>query len=401
MKIAGLITALATKECYFHDRNARQAFGLGRDRVHKLSSLQAARGLAALMVVAFHSLFISAKYVESKNLLPEIFSFGQTGVDLFFVISGFVMIIAFRNKFGKKGEIFNFLKGRFFRIYPTYWIYFLAVFLVFQIKPEMMNDSQGGNVDLTASLLLLPASTLPLLMVAWSLIHEVWFYLVFAAILLLPSKWVLSAFSLWLVAIICASLFTTTPDNPYLRVMTHAFSLEFIFGALAGIAYLKLSKRPPFLPLAATLMVLAGLGAIAYALSAGAVDGSDVIQSISLERAFAVGGGYTLLLLASALQESNNRLKVFGFLKSVGDMSYSLYLSHILTLSVCGRVWLSLGYTGSGAWGAAAFWAVSYSAVILVAYLSYRLIEKPLLALTTSYRKPKFVKPLPKVKGDI
>ena len=129
------------------------------------------------MVVVFHSLFINAKYVESKNLLPEIFSFGQTGVDLFFVISGFVMIIAFRNKFGKKGEIFKFLKGRFFRIYPTYWIYFLAVFLVFQIKPQIMNDSQGGNVDLTSSLLLLPASTLPLLMVAWSLIHEVWFYL--------------------------------------------------------------------------------------------------------------------------------------------------------------------------------------------------------------------------------
>ena len=74
--------------------------------MYKLSSLQAARGLAALMVVAFHSLFINTKYVESKNLLPEVFSFGQTGVDLFFVISGFVMIIVFPNKFGKKGEIF-------------------------------------------------------------------------------------------------------------------------------------------------------------------------------------------------------------------------------------------------------------------------------------------------------
>ncbi|MHC8349678.1 acyltransferase family protein [Pseudomonas sp. RT4P38] len=368
--------------------------------MYKLSSLQAARGLAALMVVAFHSLFISSKYLESKNFLPEMFFFGQTGVDLFFVISGFVMIIAFRNKFGKKGEIFNFLKGRFFRIYPTYWIYFLAVFLVFQIKPEMMNGSQSGNVDLTASLLLLPASALPLLMVAWSLIHEVWFYLVFAVILLLPSKWVLSAFSFWLIAIICASVFAATPDNPYLRVMTHAFSLEFIFGALAGIAYLKLSKQPTLSPLAAALMVLVGLSAIAYALSAGAVDGSDVIKSISLERAFAVGGGYTLLLLASALLESTNRLKVFGLLKSVGDMSYSLYLSHILTLSVCGRVWFSLGYTGSGVWGAMAFWAASYGAVILVAYLSHRLIEKPLLALTTSYRSVKPVKQPPTAEGD-
>ncbi|MGE8482725.1 MAG: acyltransferase family protein [Pseudomonas sp.] len=368
--------------------------------MYKLSSLQAARGLAALMVVAFHSLFISAKYVESKSFPPEIFFFGQTGVDLFFVISGFVMIIAFRNKFGKKGEISNFLKGRFFRIYPTYWVYFFAVFIIFQIRPEMMNSSQSGNIDLTASLLLLPASTLPLLMVAWSLIHEVWFYLIFAVILLLPPKWVLSAFSFWLIAIIYASLFTATPENPYLRVMTHAFSLEFIFGALAGIAYLKLSKRPASSPLAVALMALTGLGAIAYSLSAGTVNGSDVIQSISLERAFAVGGGYTLLLLAFALQESNNRLKVFSFLKLTGDMSYSLYLSHILTLSVCGRVWLSLGLTGSGAWGTIVFWAASYSAVILVAYLSYRLIEKPLLTLTDLYKKPKFIKQASPAKGD-
>lgn len=369
--------------------------------MYKLSSLQAARGLAALMVVAFHSLFISVKYVESKNLLPEIFFFGQTGVDLFFVISGFVMIIAFRNKFGKQGKIFDFLKGRFFRIYPTYWVYFLAVFLVFQIKPEIMNGSQGGNVNLMASLLLLPASTLPLLMVAWSLIHEVWFYLVFAVILLLPFKWVPSAFFFWFVTIICASLFTTTPDNPYLRVMTHAFSLEFIFGALAGIAYLRLSKRPKPSPRAAALIALTGVGAIAYALSGGAVNGSDVIQSISLERAFAVGGGYTLLLLACALQESNNRLKAFSFLKLTGDMSYSLYLSHVLTLSVCGRIWLSLGYTGSSVWGAIVFWAASYSAVILVAYLSYRLIEKPLLTLTTFYKKLNLVKHPSAAKRDI
>lgn len=369
--------------------------------MYKLSSLQAARGLAALMVVAFHSLFISTKYVESENFLPEIFFFGQTGVDLFFVISGFVMIIAFRDKFGKKGEISDFLKGRFFRIYPTYWIYFLAVFLVFQIKPEIMNGSQGGNVDLTASILLLPASTLPLLMVAWSLIHEVWFYLVFAAILLLPSKWVPSAFFFWLATIICTSLFAATPDNPYLRVMTHAFSLEFIFGALAGIAYLTLSKSPRTSPRTAVLMAITGLGAIVYALNEGAVNGSDVIQSISLERAFAVGGGYTLLLLACALQESNNKLKASSFLKLIGDISYSLYLSHVLTLSVCGRVWQSLGHTGSGAWGAIVFWAVSYSAVILVAYLSYRLIEKPLLTLTTLYKRSNLVKPPSVAKGDI
>jgi peptidoglycan/LPS O-acetylase OafA/YrhL len=354
--------------------------------VNKLSSLQAARGLAALFVVAFHSLFISAKYLEGESLLPKLFVFGQTGVDLFFVISGFVMIVAFRNKFGVRGEVLSFLTGRFFRIYPTYWVYLLAIFLVFKIKPEVVNGSQSGGFDLMSSVLLLPDSALPLLMVAWSLIHEVWFYLVFAFILLLPSRWVLSVFVFWLVAIVCVSVFVPTPDNPYLRVISHEFSLEFIFGSLAGIAYLKLSQRPATTPLAVALMVLVGLSGVVYALSAGVVNGSDVIQSISLERAFAVGGGYTLLLLASALQESKRKLKVSGFLQWVGDMSYSLYLSHVLTLSVCGRLWLALGHAGSGMGGAVAFWIMSYAAVIVVAYISYRLIEKPLLSTVARYR---------------
>lgn len=355
--------------------------------MYKLSSLQAARGLAALFVVAFHSLFINAKYVQGESLLPELFVFGQTGVDLFFVISGFVMIIAFRDKFGLKGQVSNFLKGRFFRIYPTYWVYLLAVFLVFQVKPEMVNGSQGGSFDLTSSIFLLPHSSLPLLMVAWSLIHEVWFYLVFAFILLLPSKWVPAAFIVWLTAIVCTSLIAPVPGNPYLRVISHEFSLEFIFGALAGLAYLKLSQRPSGDSVAVAVMALAGLAGLGYALTTEVVDGSDVIQSISLERAFAVGGGYTLLLLALALQESKSRLKVFGALKSLGDMSYSLYLSHILTLSVCGKVWLMLG-VGEGVWGGIVFWVVTFIAVIVVAYLSYLLIEKFLVSLLGKFNAP-------------
>lgn len=354
--------------------------------MHKISSLQAARGLAALAVVAFHSLFISAKYVQGENLLPELFVFGQTGVDFFFVISGFVMVLASWNKFGHKSEVAGFLKGRFFRIYPVYWVYFLAVLLVFTLKPGMVNGSQAGEVDLLSSFLLLPHSTLPLVMVAWSLIHEVWFYLVFALILLLPERWVPLAFASWLIAVLCASLLVTTPVSSYLRVMKHEFTIEFIFGALAGIAYLKVAKGAIKNLNLSSLLALLGIGGIAYAMFKGTVDGSDVIQSISLERAVFVGGGYTLLLLAAALLEFKNEWAAPNVLKSLGDMSYSLYLSHILTLSVCGRVWSALGYAEGGLWATVVFWSVSLPAVIFVAYLSYRLIERPVMRLLSSSR---------------
>jgi peptidoglycan/LPS O-acetylase OafA/YrhL len=360
----------------------------GRIIVYKLSSLQAARGLAALFVVAFHSLFINAKYVKGERLLPELFVFGQTGVDLFFVISGFVMIIAFRNKFGLKGEVAEFLKGRFFRIYPIYWVYFLAIFFVAQVKPELVNSSQGGAVDMTWSFFLLPHSALPLLMVAWSLIHEVWFYLVFALILMLPAKRITHAFALWLITIIGVSIFSDTPENPYLRVMFHEFSIEFILGALAGITYLRLSSVSSASPFTIPLMVLTGLAGLVYALTTDVVGDADVIQSIPLERAFAIGGGYTLLLLAFALQEAKGRLKSFGFLKSAGDMSYSLYLSHVLTLSVCGRLWVMTGLSGNNFWHATLFWTVSYTAVLVVAYCSYQLIERKLLNLSRNIQLP-------------
>ncbi|MFL1543498.1 acyltransferase family protein [Pseudomonas sp. O39] len=346
--------------------------------MHKISSLQAARGLAALAVIAFHSLFINAKYVPGDTWLPDMFVFGQTGVDLFFVISGFVMVLASANKFGVRSEVFNFLKGRVIRIYPVYWVYFFAVLMVFLLKPGMVNSSQAGEVNLLHSFLLLPDDNLPLVMVAWSLIHEVWFYLVFAFILLLPQRWMPLAFVVWLCAIIGASVLYTGPVNPYLRVVKHEFSIEFILGALAGVVYLKGMNEPSKWRLPTGVIALAGAALIAYAMLAVQIDGSDVIQSISLERALIVGGGYTLFLLALAMQEFKSQREVPGFLKSLGDMSYSLYLSHILTLSVCGRVWITLGGAEGGVVASMIFWAISLPVVIAVAYISYRFIERPL-----------------------
>jgi exopolysaccharide production protein ExoZ len=360
--------------------------------VYKLSSLQVARGLAALFVVAFHSIYINAKYVEGDSILPELFVFGQTGVDLFFVLSGFVMIVAFRNKFGARNEIPGFLKARFFRIYPTYWVYLLAVFLVFIVRPEIVNNSQAGNVDLFSSFLLLPQDAAPLVMVAWSLIHEVWFYLVFAMILMLPARLAPAAFIAWLVAIVSASLFLTTPDDAYLRVMMHEFSVEFIFGALAGFAYLKASADTASNRATLAVLALTGFAGLAYAVSNKVVGSADVIQSVTLERVFAVGGGYTLLLLVVALAKPMRQsvfTKVFAF---VGDISYSLYLSHILTLSVCGRVWMALGYSGGGLFGSVLFWSLSYVAVIAVAFMSYHLIERNVMQLSKRVRVPVFQK---------
>lgn len=354
--------------------------------MHKLSSLQAARGLAAISVVAFHSLFINAMYVAGESILPDIFIFGQTGVDLFFVISGFVMIVAFHNKLCDRGQLANFLKGRFFRIYPTYWVYIAALAAVYLVKPGMINASTNSSVDLVTSFLLLPDDSLPLLMVAWSLVHEVWFYLVFAGILLLPPSWCGRAFALWFLAVAAAAVLLPVPADPYLRIAAHPFTLEFIMGAFAGLAYLRVKERSLSTLIIGAAGLFVGLIGLAYSIRTDVVDGSDVISSISLERAFAVGGSYALVLLGVALYERSQGWRMPKPLTFIGDISYSLYLSHILTLSLFGRVWNTVGTSGSPRVAAIVFWLAASVAVIVIAYLSYRLVERPVLKYSSSRR---------------
>jgi peptidoglycan/LPS O-acetylase OafA/YrhL len=99
--------------------------------MNKFLSIQALRGIAALGVVAFHSLSIEQKYSNGDSLLPDFFRLGQSGVDLFFVISGFVMVTVTKERFKINGESMRFLWGRLSRIYPTYWFYFLLVGSIF------------------------------------------------------------------------------------------------------------------------------------------------------------------------------------------------------------------------------------------------------------------------------
>src|SRR5262245_65089484 len=93
----------------------------GRRQGEKIEAIQALRGVAVLAVVAFHSLVFERKYSGGDLVLPGWFRFGESGVDLFFVISGFVMVTVTRGRFGKFNEVVRFLWSRATRIYPTFW----------------------------------------------------------------------------------------------------------------------------------------------------------------------------------------------------------------------------------------------------------------------------------------
>lgn len=146
----------------------------------KLNSIQILRAIAVLVVVIFHSHFVVPSFPEEYKLkLPFISTYGYFGVDLFFVISGFIIGHI------TSGKLFNvkeFLIKRFFRIYLIYAIFCLLSFYLFKTsslyfgpKPEDFTIQ-----NLLASLIIFPLEGSPAYGVGWSLEHEVIFYLMTA-----------------------------------------------------------------------------------------------------------------------------------------------------------------------------------------------------------------------------
>src|SRR5687767_4316208 len=169
----------------------------------KLNSIQVLRGIAAMTVVASHLVPLERKYF-GEQLLPHFFDLGVSGVDLFFVISGFVMVTVTR---GRRGgwRTLEFLYSRATRIYPTYWFYFFITLCVFLAMPHWVNASENHQADLWRSFFLFPGQHLPLVLVGWSLILELWFYVVFAGLLLLDERMRLPALAIWAVIILAAN----------------------------------------------------------------------------------------------------------------------------------------------------------------------------------------------------
>ena len=170
-----------------------------------LETLQAGRGVAALLVLTFHlngSIFGNAKYFPDQ--FAELLVVGEVGVEFFFVLSGFLMCWLYdgRDKPGKAGR---FLLSRVARIYPFYWIVLAGVVPAYFLSPAFGHGYETSPGALVGSLLLLPMPDMPILPVAWTLQHEMLFYVLFTVFILSRSTGLL-IFSIWPVACIAYQL---------------------------------------------------------------------------------------------------------------------------------------------------------------------------------------------------
>lgn len=337
------------------------------------NGLQVLRGLAALMIVFLHLGVAEARYGTLFGMkFLEGFRLGAAGVDIFFVISGFVMVLVTRNKLVTP---VRFLAHRLSRIYPNYWVYFLLVTLTWMIRPEWVNSSLAGTPDFLSSLVLLPSRGVPAVSVAWTLEFEIFFYLVFALLLWISRARVATTVALTMsVLVLLGVLFQ--PANIILERITHPLILEFAAGAYLG--QFMLYKRVPY-----TVLMLP-LSLLIFTLHQFGFELADFLHlGEDFERVINFGIPAVLLVLGVVALDMRYDIKYPRLLINIGNASYTLYLSHILLISAAGKLWSSLGLNNH--LSNLIFDIILLLACVVYALLAYVYIEKPLLKRTRKF----------------
>lgn len=194
------------------------------------ASIQVYRAIAANAVVVSHLVVIEVKYGRGFALLPDWLGFtGQSGVHFFFVISGLVMALI-----APQTDWRAFIAARMLRIYPVYWIYTSLVLAVFLVAPAMVNSAYDHPPSILKSYLLWPQDVAPLLGVGWTLIHEMYFYLIIAAMLAFAVP-LGRGLVVWALAVAAGYVLLGPIGDPVLAVIFSPLTLEFILGAAAGL----------------------------------------------------------------------------------------------------------------------------------------------------------------------
>src|SRR4028119_2522583 len=139
----------------------------------KLNLLQVYRGIAALLVVMFYLNQMSTERLNQVTFFNLFYS-GWSGVDYFFVLSGFIMVYVHRSAIGKKDQLKSFLVKRAVRIYPIYWIITLTVLCFFLVIPGFANNKDLSLGKVIVSLLLIPQKDQFILEVGWTLTYEIY-----------------------------------------------------------------------------------------------------------------------------------------------------------------------------------------------------------------------------------
>lgn len=272
-------------------------------------SIQYMRGIAALLVVFSHIAHKVSQHSPNNIYLPS--NIGELGVDLFFIISGFIMVYI---SSVKENNIYDFLTSRFVRIIPLYWILTTAALLVYLYEPSLINSS-GGTTSIINSYFLIPDENKFLVQNGWTLSYEFYFYFIFSIGIFISYKNRSTVVTFILIALATYGFYQNSDEFIF-----NSFLIEFALGIISFQLYSKLpSLRPAYIY---SFITISLSGFIFLDTGIRIIDNVLPVFFLFL----------TILYLEPFFQK-NSKFILLKFTEMIGNSSYSLYLLHPFVLS--------------------------------------------------------------------
>ncbi len=333
------------------------------------TGLQILRFVAAMLVAVMHITQAISIHITGRGE-SVYWGTGAVGVDIFFIISGFVMMMS-TAKMPMQGptrtaNAWVFMKRRIQRIVPLYWVYTLLKAAVLIAVPALAVKSTIDPSHLAASLAFIPTMApwgliQPTLPVGWTLNFEMLFYVVFAAAIVLGAPRIRWCLAVFLGVFLAGRLMPTSVPLAF-------YAQSIIFEFIIGVAFAQMLMRWGTGPVSAGALLLA----------AGTVFTFFMGWDSASDRLFPWGVGSAAIVLGTLWLERVVNGKAWARpLAFLGDASYSIYLSHTFVVPASVIVLKKLGIVDP-----TAVFVLTSFAVMGAGAVSYLWLEKPLIAIS-------------------
>lgn len=329
----------------------------------KLQSLEVLRAVAAMLVVLFH---VQAIMTAKFGVVPfgGAFGAGSRGVDLFFVLSGFIITTVHRPDWGRPAGLRVYLWNRLTRIYPA--VFVMSAFAVATYAAGFHGVGHGGKLrawEIVSGFLLLPQAGEALVNVTWTLKYEMAFYLLFACAIV-NRRLGLAVLCGWQGVILAMILSGAALPAGWIGFYLRPICLEFGIGMVCAL----LVARPPTQWLSAVVMC-AGLILFVGSL---AVDTRRAVPFGGSSAVLLFGGGAGMIVGGLALLD-RGRLHAPPWMTYLGAASYSIYLVHFSAISLIAAVIAH----GNRAWIGNGVCAGVTIAAVLTGIAFYEAFDRP------------------------
>ncbi|MFM0164977.1 acyltransferase family protein [Paraburkholderia sediminicola] len=342
---------------------------------NKLSGVQILRAVAATAVVALHFNEQVGLYGHGGQpwlLSSGIANVGAAGVDIFFVISGFIMYHTTRPRANGSADALGFLKRRAIRILPTYWFWTTIALLAWLTHLGYTSHAFTGEF-VVLSYFLIPAVSEGqwgvLLSPGWTLSYEAYFYVLFALCIALVPRRRVAAYTVGAIVLLWGLAHVAPFNAGFVHVSGEPLVFEFAYGVLIAHGLAIWRERIGAGAMQRAGLVLIAAGAVGFAVTVAAPEAAVA------HRAFAWGLPAAALVAGTVLARLPT-LYSSRLLLLLGDASYSIYLSHQFPMMLLARYlkkgWFSTvspdviataGVVAAIAFGVAAYFAIERPAI--------------------------------------